>query len=76
MNYKVIVSEQAERDLESIYSYIFRELKSKTSAEKMALRLRGAMIGLSVMPKRYRVWNAQYEEGSLIMCGIKKNLGD
>ena len=34
MNYKVIVSEQAERDLESIYSYIFRELKSKTSAEK------------------------------------------
>ena len=56
MNYKVIVSEQAERDLESIYSYIFRELKSKTSAEKMALRLRGAMIGLSVMPKRYRVY--------------------
>ena len=47
MNYKVIVSEQAERDLESIYSYIFHELKSKTSAEKMALRLRGAMIGLS-----------------------------
>ena len=61
MNYKVIVSEQAERDLESIYSYIFRELKSKTSAEKMALRLRGAMIGLSVMPKRYLVKETESE---------------
>lgn len=56
MNYKVIVSEQAERDLGDIYSYIYCELKSKSSAEKMALRLRGAMTGLSIMPKRYRVY--------------------
>ena len=56
MNYKVIVSEQAERDLGNIYSYICYELKSKLSAEKMALRLRGAMTGLSIMPKRYRVY--------------------
>lgn len=56
MNYKIIVSEQAERDLGSICSYIYRELKSKSSAERVALRLRSAMIGLSVMPKRYRVY--------------------
>ena len=56
MNYKVIVSEQAERDLGDIYSYIYYNLKSKSSAEKMALRLRGAMTGLSLMPKRYRVY--------------------
>lgn len=56
MNYKVIVSEQAERDLGDIYSYICCQLKSKSSAEKMALRLRGAMTGLSIMPKRYRVY--------------------
>ncbi len=56
MNYKVIVSEQAEHDLEGIYSYIYRELKSKSSAERVALRLRGAMICLSAMPKRYRVY--------------------
>ena len=56
MNYKVIVSEQAERDLDGIYSYICCELKSKTSAKGIALRLRGAMTGLSVMPKRYRVY--------------------
>jgi len=56
MNYKVIVSEQAERDLESIYSYIYHELKSKLSAERVALRLHGAMIGLSMMPKRYRLY--------------------
>jgi len=56
MNYKVIVSEQAERDLGDIYSYICCQLKSKSSAEKMGLRLRGAMTGLSIMPKRYRVY--------------------
>ena len=56
MNYKVIVSEQAERDLGDIYSYIYCELKSKLSAERIALRLRSAMSGLSVMPKRYRVY--------------------
>ncbi len=56
MNYKVLVSEQAERDLGDIYSYICCELKSKSSAERVALRLRGAMINLSVMPKRYRVY--------------------
>lgn len=56
MNYKVIVSEQAERDLDGVYSYICFELKSETSAKGIALRLRGAMTGLSVMPKRYRVY--------------------
>ena len=56
MNYKVIVSELAERDLNGIYSYIYRKLKSKSSAERVALRLRGAMVGLSVLPKRYRVY--------------------
>ena len=56
MNFKVFVSEQAERDLDDIYSYIYCELKSKSSAKKMALRLRGVMTGLSLMPKRYRVY--------------------
>ncbi len=56
MIYKVIVSEQAERDLGDIYSYICCELKSKSSAEKMALRLCEAMTGLSIMPKRYRIY--------------------
>ena len=56
MNFKVIVSEQAARDLDGIYSYIYRELKSKSSAERVALQLRGAMTGLSIMPKRYRVY--------------------
>ena len=56
MNYKVLVSEQAARDLNGIYSYIFHDLKSKLSAERIALRLRDAMIGLSVMSKRYRVY--------------------
>ena len=61
MNYKVLVSEQAARDLNGIYSYIFHDLKSKLSAERIALRLRDAMIGLSVMPKRYLVKEAESE---------------
>ena len=55
MAYKVSVSEQAEKDLNDIYSYIYYELKSKISAERIAQRLRDAMFGLSEMPKRFHV---------------------
>ena len=56
MNYKVIVSDQAEQDLNNIYSYIYNELKSKASAERVASQLHRAMVELSMMPKRFRVY--------------------
>lgn len=56
MGYKVIISEQAESDLKSIYSYISDELKSENSAERIALRLHNAMAGLTTMPKRFHVY--------------------
>ena len=56
MNYKVIVSDQAEQDLNNIYSYIYNELKSKASAERIASQLRRTMVELSMMPKRFRVY--------------------
>ena len=56
MDYKVIISKQAEQDLNNIYSYIYNILKSKTSASKIAHRLQNTMSGLSVMPKRFQVY--------------------
>lgn len=55
MAYKVSISEQAEKDLNDIYSYIYYELKSKISADRISQRLRNAMVGLSEMPKRFHV---------------------
>lgn len=59
MNYDVFVSEQAEQDLNEIYSYIYCQLKSKISAERIAQRLNNAMVGLSEMPKRYRLYSVE-----------------
>ena len=56
MNYKVSISEQAEQDLNDIYLYIYYELKSKTSADRISLRLRSAMEGLSQMPKKFHLF--------------------
>ncbi|MCQ2062577.1 MAG: type II toxin-antitoxin system RelE/ParE family toxin [Fibrobacter sp.] len=56
MGYKVIISEQAESDLKSIYSYISDELKSENSAERITLRLHNAMASLTTMPKRFQVY--------------------
>ena len=56
MNYKVSISEQAEQDLNDIYSYIYYELKSKASADRISLRLRYAMEVLSQMPKKFHLY--------------------
>ena len=56
MNYKVSISEQAEQDLNDIYSYIYYELKSNVSADRISLRLRSVMEGLSLMPKKFHLY--------------------
>lgn len=59
MTYKVFISEQAEQDLNDIYSFIYNELKSKISADRVSQRLRNAMLGLSMMPKRFQVYPSE-----------------
>ena len=56
MNYRVIVSEQAESDLKDIYSYICNDLKSEKSADKVVLRLQNIMTSLSATPEYFRVY--------------------
>ena len=56
MNYRVIVSEQAESDLKDIYSYICNDLKSEKSADKVVLRLQNIMTSLSATPECFRVY--------------------
>ena len=56
MDYRVIILEQAERDLNDIYSYIYFNLKSKNSADRIAHRLRVTISGLSTMPNRFRIY--------------------
>lgn len=59
MNYKVSISEQAEKDLNDIYSYIRYKLKSKAGADRIAQKLYGATASLSAMPKRFRLHSAE-----------------
>ena len=47
MEFKVVVSEQAENDLANIYSYILNELKSQINADAVLGRLYTAMENLS-----------------------------
>lgn len=56
MNYRVIVSEQAELDLNDIYSYICNDLKSEKSADKVVLRLQSIMTSLSATLECFRVY--------------------
>ena len=59
MNYKVSISEQAEKDLNDIYSYIYYELKSKVSADRIAQKLYSIMASLSEMPKRFHLYPSE-----------------
>ena len=59
MAYKVSISEQAGKDLNDIYSYIYYDLKSKISADRIVQRLHNAMVGLSEMPKRFHVYSQE-----------------
>ena len=56
MNYRVIVSEQAESDLKDIYSYICNDLKSEKSADKVVLRLQNIMKSLSATSECFWVY--------------------
>lgn len=56
MDFKVVVSEQAENDLTNIYSYILNELKSPINADAVLGRLYAAMEDLSFMAETYHLY--------------------
>ena len=56
MDYKVVISNQAEEDITEIYSYIYNELKSKINADSVLNRLYSSMNELSFMPESYHLY--------------------
>lgn len=58
MIYEVKVSGQADSDLRGIFEYIALELESPRNAIWQLDRLEDSIIGLGMMPERYR----RYEE--------------
>ncbi|NLH63126.1 MAG: type II toxin-antitoxin system RelE/ParE family toxin [Erysipelotrichaceae bacterium] len=54
MIYSVEITEQADKDLRSIYMYIAFELQDMHSAGKQIDRLEEKIMGLASMPERFR----------------------
>lgn len=56
MIYSVVFTEEAERDLRSIFQYIAFELKSAGNAAAQVMRIETAINGLRRMPERFRMY--------------------
>ncbi len=59
MIYKVQISEQAEKDLREIYTYIAFEILSEWNPKNQLERLEKAIESLNEMPNRFK----QYKKG-------------
>jgi len=59
MNYNVVISDRAKKDLYRIYSYIFTVLKSKVNANSILKRLYEAIEKLNFMPNRYHRYQSE-----------------
>lgn len=67
MTFAVEISDQADRDLRSIYEYIAFALQSPENAGGQLDRLEQGIIGLDQMPKRFR----QYEKEPWYSRGLR-----
>jgi toxin ParE1/3/4 len=59
MNYRVIISKQAEEDLRSIFEHIAWELQSVSTAANQLARLEKEICDLDHMPERFRVYDVE-----------------
>lgn len=67
MKFNVELTEQADKDLRSIYSYISIDLNSPDNAIKQIKRLWDAILSLDELPQRYR----RYEDEPWHSRGIR-----
>lgn len=58
--YKVLISEIAENDINNILNYILYELRNKSSAINLNKKLKEAILSLSKMPERHKKVNDVY----------------
>ena len=56
MEYNVVLSDQAKKDVSEIYGYILNVLKSELNAEAVLNRLYSAMNELSYMAESYHLY--------------------
>lgn len=54
MSYRIHITDQADRDLRSIFEYIAFELGSMVNAEGQLSRLEKEILALDELPERYR----------------------
>lgn len=59
MNYNVRITDQAEEDLRSIYSYIAYHLRSGENAASQLNRLEDEIYALDQYPERYRLYEKE-----------------
>lgn len=69
IDYSVVVSEQAAKDLNGIFEYIAYELKSFQNAQGQLSRLEKGISSLGNMPERFRRYKREpwYSRGLRIM---------
>lgn len=67
-NYRVDVSEPAEKDLRDIVRYISAQLSAPTTALKMMDNVEKAIMGLAAMPPKYPL----VADERLAMIGYRK----
>ena len=67
MIYEIEISEQADADLRSIFGYIAFELQSMQNAIAQLDRLEESIIGLDLLPKRFR----KYEKEPWFSRGLR-----
>lgn len=68
MSYQVNISDEAERDLNSIFEYIAYELLSVKGAVNQLSRLEKEIKSLNEMPERYR----QYDVEPWCSLGVRR----
>ena len=73
MNYHVVISDQAKKDLYRIYSYIFTVLKSKVNANSILKRLYEAIEKLMKLPQPLLLFILSMESEILIRFYFPQN---
>ncbi len=59
IHYRVEISAQAETDIRSIYEYIAYTLQSPENAVGQLERIENRIIGLNIMPERFRLYEKE-----------------
>jgi len=60
MEYKVVFSEQSEKDLHNIYEYIAVKLLSPTNAYLQFSRIEKSILSLTSLPLRFKLYNSKH----------------